>query len=172
MPRYAYAVILVVGFLALWVLGSPIRGWWQATTESSAPAETPAEFEPGPPLTPDEKAAYIATVRRALHEKLVIYKGRLRLNSDLYSSFFFDVEYVPVPLVSVRCSTFSGVSLRGPGDAGEGTLLVGLDLLGLDAASEDEEMQERIDSAVDGGEFMDAVCRVVIDELEALSKGP
>ncbi len=42
-------------------------------------------------------------------------------------------------------------------------------LVGLSDDDNEEELQETVDDALDGAEFMDEMCRMVVDELERLA---
>ena len=55
-------------------------------------------------------------------------------------------------------------------DEGEDMIPAGIALVGWRGASK-HELQERINRAPGGAEFMDEVCRMVVDELERLSAG-
>ena len=136
------------------------------------------ELEPPRPLTPEERAAYITAVNQVLHERIVIYKGRLRLGDERVA------DYVPLPLISVSCDSLPGsdyIVLRGPGSLGQtedrrGNYIMSLGPVSLnvhDLFTEEERLlKETVWSSLDAAELHDEVCRMVIDELDHLSAQP
>jgi len=136
------------------------------------------ELEPPRPLTPEERAAYIAAVNQILHERIVIYKGRLRLGDERVA------DYVPLALISVSCNSLPGsnyIVLRGPGSLGQtkdqrgnNALRLGPPSLNVhDLFTEEEKLlNETVWSSLDAAELYDEVCRMVIDELDHLSARP
>ncbi len=102
MPRYAYLVILGLGVLGLWLWQSERGQDVVRDTLSPSTTDIPEnKSEAKRPLTPEERSAYMAAVNRALREGLVVYKGRLRIGDGAFGSLF-GVDYVPIPLISVR----------------------------------------------------------------------
>ncbi len=172
MPRYAYFVILGLGVLGLWLWQSEsvqdvARDILSASTTDSLESESEAQR----PLTPEERSAYIAAISRALRERIVVYNGRLRMGSG--SSWLFGIEYVPIPLISVRCNSLfgGGLEIRGPGGDGEGVSPASMSL--SDFLSADQlRLHRTVRNASDGAEVLDEVCRMVIDELDRLSAQP
>ena len=172
MPRYAYFVIL--GLVVLGVL------LWQSEsvqdvsrdTVSSNTADSPeSEPEAERPLTPEERSAYIEIVNRVLRERILVYKGRLRISDDLPENLAFGFEYVPIPLISVRCDLF-GVQIRGPGGEGDEVNPASMTLIGLGMGlgmGLDPALQMTVIKSSDRLELLDEVCRMVIDELDRLS---
>ena len=103
---------------------------------------------------------------------MVVYKGRLRLGGEVYDSPMFGFEYVPIPLISVRCEEFLGVEIRGPGGEGEEIGPASTSLISLFSMDTDGALHQTVLDASDGQEVLDEVCRMVIDELDRLSAEP
>ncbi len=172
MPRYAYFVILGLGLLGIWLWQSEsIQDAARDTLSPSTTNSPESESEAQRPLTPEERSAYIAAVNRALHERIVVYKGRLRIGGGVFGDPLFGVEYVPIPLVSVECD-FLGVRVRGPGAEGGEVSPASVSLIGFFSPVEDHALQATVMDASDSAELMDEVCRMVIDELDRLSAQP
>ena len=163
MPRYTYVAILAVAVFVFWVWqGENIRG---GLLDNDDTATDQPEAETRRALTPAEKSAYADAVRTAIREKVAVYKGRVRLSEDILDG----TVYVPIPLISVSCGTFFGVALMAPGSEGEQASPVGMVLVGLFDEDNEGELQETVIDALDGAEFMDEMCRMVVDELERLA---
>ena len=171
MPRFAYFVVLGLGVLVLWIWQSERGQDMARDTLSPGTTDTPeSESEVKRPLTPEERSAYIATVKRALREGLVVYKGRLRMFSDDWRD---EPVYVPIPLISVQCySYFEGVKLLGPGAEVMGesfsTAPPSWRLTKLFSTDIDRALHETVEKASDGTEVLEEVCRMVIDELDRI----
>ena len=173
MPRSAYLVILGLGVLGLWLWQGESAQEVVRDTDNPSTTDTPEdESDAQRPLTPEERSAYFAAVNRALHERIVVYKGRLRINGSLLGNPMFGVAYVPIPLVSVQCDHIFGVQFRGPGAEGDEVSPASMSLIGFKSQAEDRALQETVMDASDSEDLLDEVCRMVIDELDRLSAEP
>ncbi len=173
MPRYAYFVILglaVLGLL-LWQ-GEGIQDVMRDILSPSTTESPESETEAQRPLTPEERSAYIVAVNRALRERMVVYKGRLRIGGDLLGHPVLGVEYVPIPLISVQCDRFFGVQIKGPGGEGDEVGPASMSLTSLFSGDIDRALHKIVMEASDGQELLDEVCRMVIDELDRPSLQP
>ena len=89
-----------------------------------------------------------------------------------YGDLLFEVEWVPIPSVSVRCDLW-GVELRAPGgdgETGDGWVSPSsMSLISLFSTDIDRALHETVREASDGAEVLDEVCRMVINELDRLS---
>ena len=165
MSRYTYVVILAVAAFVVWVWqGENIRERWFGSDRATAD-QLEGEAETRRPLTLAEKSAYADAIKTAIREKLEVYKGRLRLSAGLLGG----TVYVPISLISVSCEEWFGVVLEAPGSEGEDVAPFGMVLVGLIDEDNEGELQETVIDALDGAEFMDEMCRMVIDELERLA---
>ncbi len=163
MPRYTYVVILAAAVLGFWMWqGENIR---EGLLDNDDTATAQPETEIGRALTPAEKSAYADALKMAIHERVTVYKGRVRLSAGLLGG----TVYVPISIISVSCETFFGISLKTPGSEGEEAAPFEMVLVGLFDSDNEEELQETVDDALDGADFMDEMCRMVVDELERLA---
>ncbi len=166
MSRYTYVAILAAAAFVVWVWqGENIRERWFGSDRATAD-QPEGEAETRRPLTLAEKSAYADAIKTAIREKLEVYKGRLRLSAGLLGG----TVYVPISLISVSCDTLYGVALKAPGSEGGEAAPVEMALVGDLFDSDDNwSLQESIDDALDGAEFLDEICRMVVDELERLA---
>lgn len=165
MPRYAYLAILAFGALALWIWqGENIGERWFGSDRATAD-QPEGEDEIRRPLMPAEKSAYANAIKAAIREKVMVYKGRVRLSPGILGG----TVYVPISLISVSCETLFGVALKTPGSESEQAAPVEMVLVGLFDDNEEGDLQATVDDALDGAEFMDEMCQMVVDELERLA---
>ena len=164
MSRFAYIVALGFAVFAFWMWQS--EDIHEIMFDSDTTAANQPEAETRQPLTPTEKSAYADAIKTAISEKLEVYKGRLRLSADILGG----TVYVPISLISVSCDTLYGVALKAPGSEGGEAAPVEMALVGDIFDSDDNwSLQATVDDALDGAEFLDEICRMVIDELERLA---
>lgn len=173
MPRYVFPVILglaVLGFLY----------WQNEGVQDLSPdalnAQVAQEAEKEPenlqPLSPKDRQAYLTAVKRAFREEVVVYRGRLRISGGVFGHPFLGVEYVPIPLISVRCDGFFGVEIRGPGGEGETVSAPSMNLIGMFSGDEEQALQDVVKNASNTEEVLEEACRLVIDELDRLIEQP
>ena len=102
MRRFSYFVILGLAVYDVWLWqGESIQRMMGDNVSPNTNDGSEGESETQRPLTPEERSDYIAAVNQALREKMVVYKGRLRLYG--FGGPLFGVDYVPIPLISVHC---------------------------------------------------------------------
>ena len=165
MSRYTYVAILAVAAFVVWVWqGENIRERWFGSDRATAD-QPEGEAETRRPLTLAEKSAYADAIKTAIREKLEVYKGRLRLREYLLG----DTMYVPISLISVGCENYYGVTLKAPGSEGEVGAPFQMVLVDQFDDDNEQELHGTIIDALDGAEFLDEMCRMVIDELERLA---
>ena len=163
MPRYTYVAMLAVAVFVFWAWQDEnIREGLLAHDDT---ATDQPEAETRRALTPAEKSAYADAIKTAIRERVAVYKGRVRLSEGIFGS----TVYVPISLISVSCETFFGVVLKTPGSEGGEAAPFEMVLVGQFDDDNEEELQETVDDALDGAEFMDEMCRMVVDELERLA---
>ncbi len=163
MPRYTYVAILAVAVFVFWAWQDEnIREGLLAHDDT---ATDQPEAETRRALTPAEKSAYADAIKTAIRERVAVYKGRVRLSEGIFGG----TVYVPISLISVSCETYFGVVLKTPGSEGGEAAPFEMVLVGLSDDDNEEELQETVDDALDGAEFMDEMCRMVVDELERLA---
>lgn len=160
MPRYAYMAILAVAVFGFWLWQDENIGEALLDNDDITADQPKAEIRR--PLTTAEKTAVAEALKTAIHERVAVYKGRVRLNAGILGG----VAYVPISLISVNCESFFGIALSSEGNEIAPNEMI---LVGPFGDGDDEELMEIVDNALDGAEFMDEMCRMVVDELDRLA---
>ncbi len=179
--------VLQLSFLAaivaaIWI-GKPYFDKWQADRarigeeRSHQIAEERRQASLAIVLPTGVREQWIQALDRAMDERLLLYKGRLRIPNDLTNGY----TYVLPSNLQVSCDTDSGVWLTSP-DAEEGIALLDphgrlggpttFELLRSGAIDDSfrPELERDVKDSPAAGNLMDEICCRVLDRITSLNR--